>query len=120
MRLAARDRLAEGYRAGEGGFDGKLLEALGIDLAAAVACIARQPSYLEFEAWVRENASPEALTPAAIESFNQLILSFPKPEPGRSEMLAALDLPQDDDTVWPGFALNDLDDWQAMHQELLD
>ena len=36
MRLAARDKLAEGYRAGEGGFDGMLLETLGIDLEGGI------------------------------------------------------------------------------------
>ena len=40
MRLAARGKLASGYRAGEGGFDGALLEAIGINSGAAVACVA--------------------------------------------------------------------------------
>ena len=95
MRLSAMLKLADEYRAGEGGFDGLLLNALGIDSTAAIAfVIASQPSYLAFVAWVSENAKPESLTQEAIDEFNKRILSFPKPEPGRSEMLEVLGLPQ--------------------------
>lgn len=120
MRLAAKGRLADGYRAGEGGFDGRLLEALGIELADATAFIGQaQPTYLEFEAWVKENARAESLTPAAIGRFNERILSFPKPEPGRSETLGLLGLPPSD-KEWLGTDLNDLDDWHGIHLALLD
>jgi hypothetical protein len=120
MRLAAKGVLADGYRAGEGGFDGALLSALGIDSAAAAAFIAEsQPNYLAFEAWVKQQAQPESLTPAAIDQINERILTFPKPEPGRTEMLDMLGLPKSD-AVWLGTDLNDLDDWQSFHLELLD
>lgn len=120
MRLADKGALAEGYRAGEGGFDGALLNALGIDSADAVVFIAAsQPGYLAFEAWVREHAQPDSLTPAAIEQFNEKILSFAKPEPGRSDALEALGLPKSD-AVWFGTDLNDLDDWNGFHLALLD
>ena len=120
MRLSAKDKLADGYRAGEGGFDGALLEALGIDSAAAVAFVsASQPGYLAFEAWVKENAKPGSLTLEAIDQFNERILSFPKPEPGRSEMLEILGL-SPSDKEWLGTDLNDLDDWHGFHLALLD
>jgi len=120
MRLAATEKLADGYRAGEGGFDGALLDALGIDSDAAIAYVGTtQPDYLTFEAWVRENAKPEGLTPEAIEAFNERILSFPKPEPGRSETLEVLGLPQSG-REWLGTDLNDLDDWHGFHLTLLD
>jgi hypothetical protein len=120
MRLAAKGKLAEGYRAGEGGFDGMLLSALGIEAATAVDYVtASQPDYLAFEAWVIENAKPESLTPDAIGAFNQKILSFPKPEPGRTEMLELIGLPQSD-KEWLGTDLNDLDDWHGIHQALSD
>ena len=80
MRLSEKGKLADEYRAGEGGFDGLLLDALGIDSTAAVAFVsASQPGYLAFEAWVKENAKPESLTPEAIDQYNDRILSFPKP-----------------------------------------
>ena len=66
MRLSAKGKLADEYRAGERGFDGLLLEALGIDSTAAVAFVsASQPGYLAFEAWVKENAKPGSLTSAS-------------------------------------------------------
>jgi hypothetical protein len=120
MRLAAKDRLAEGYRAGEGGFDGMLLEALGISSGAAVTFMHEsQPSYVAFEAWVRENAGPDSLTPEAIGRINDQILSTAKPEPWRSETLETLGLPKDD-AEWLGTDLNDLEDWQDFHLELLE
>ena len=120
MRLAAKGRLAEGYRAGEGGFDGMLLEALGISSAAAVAFVHEsQPNYVTFEAWIRENAGPDRLTPEAIERINDQILSILKPEPWRSETLDTLGLPKDD-TEWLGTDLNDLEGWQDFHLALLE
>ncbi len=120
MRLAARSLLAEGYRAGEGGFDGALLDALGIGSDATIGFIKEsQPSYLEFEAWIKENAQDSSLTPESIEAINTRFLSFPKPEPGRTEMLDSLGLPKDD-KEWFGTDLNDLDDWQGFHQALLN
>ena len=120
MRLAAQNKLAEGYRAGEGGFDGLLLKHLGIESTNAITFIkTSQPSYLAFETWIKENATPESLTSEAIETFNNRILSFPKPEPGRSETLELLGLPSSD-KEWLGTDLNDLDDWHGIHQSLLD
>ena len=120
MRLSAKGKLAEDYRAGEGGFDGLLLTTLGIESTAAIAFIkTSQPGYLTFEAWVKENANPESLTSEAISAFNNRILSFPKPEPGRTEMLELLGLPSSD-KEWLGTDLNDLDDWHGVHLSLLD
>lgn len=120
MRLSAKGKLADGYRAGEGGFDGALLDALGIDSAATVAFVrASQPGYLAFEAWMKDHAKPESLTPEAIDQFNERILSFAKPEPGRSDALETLGLPASDQE-WLGTDLNDLDDWHGFHLALLD
>jgi hypothetical protein len=96
MRLAGKSVLAEGYHAGHGGFDGALLEALGI------------------EDWIRDHARAESLTAESIAAINDRILGFPKPEPGRTEMLQALGLPVDD-KPWLGSDINDLDDWNSFH-----
>jgi hypothetical protein len=118
MRLAAKGKLAEGYRAGEGGFDGMLLEALGIDPAEAVAFVTNsQPTYVAFEAWIKENAKPESLTSEAIGAFNDRILTRPRKEP--AELLATVGLPASD-TEWLVTDLNDLDDWNTFHESLLD
>jgi len=118
MRLAAKGTLAEGYRAGEGGFDGILLDALGIAPADATAFVAAsQPDYVAFEAWIREHATPESLTPEAIAAFNDRILMRPTKEP--AEMLKTLGLPSSDQE-WLVTDLNDLDDWHTFHETLLD
>ena len=50
MRLSTKGMLDDEYRAGEGGFDGLLLEALGLDVASVIAYMqAAHPSYLDFE-----------------------------------------------------------------------
>lgn len=119
VRLAAKGKLADGYRSGEGGFDGLLLDALGIGSADVVEFISTsQPSYLEFEDWVKENANADSLTAEAIETFNERVLTFPKPEPARSETLELLGLPSD--KTWLASDLNDLDDWHTIHLAILD
>lgn len=120
MRLSVKGKLAEGYRAGKGGADGALFEALGIDADMVLAFIAEaQPAYLTFEAWLKENVNPDRLTPEAINEFNERILSIPKPEPERSEMLDCVGLPKDD-RLWIATDLNDMDDWHGFHLALRD
>jgi hypothetical protein len=120
MLMASKGKLAEGYRAGKGGFDEAVLDALGLDADDAIAYVAEHvPTYLAFEAWVREHASQDGLQPEAIARLNERILTFPKPEPARSETLDLLGLP-DDETVWLGTDLNALEDWHGFHQALLD
>ena len=120
MRLAAKGQLAAGYRAGEGGFDGYLLDYLGLPLDKVVRFIEEsQPSYVEFEAWVKENASPESLTQAGIDQANERMLKHEKSGENRANQLEFVGLP-DDDKVWFGADLNNLDDWHGFHLGLLD
>ena len=120
LRLAAQNMLNEDYRAGEGGFDGVLLNSLGIETSAVLAFIkVSQPNYLHFEDWIKKNADPESLTPEAITACNERILTFPKPEPMRTESLEFVGLPQSN-KEWLGTDLNDLDDWHGFHLALLD
>jgi hypothetical protein len=112
--LKFHDRLPADYRSGEGGFDGWLLEELGIadaDVDAFVA--ARVPDYLTFEAWVRERTTA---TPETIEAFNAELLGFPMPEKMAAARRAQYGLP---DTITLGVALNDIDDWGGLHDQLI-
>ena len=68
---------------------------------------------------MKENATPQSLTSEAIEALNQRILTFPKPEPMRTESLEFIGLPPSD-KEWLGTDLNDLDDWHGLHLALLD
>lgn len=118
MLLASRDQLADGYRSGEGGFDGFVLDALGIDLKDAAEYISSdQPTYLAFEGWVRAQADAGRLTPEAIASVNEQILGFPMPDPRRTELLQGVGLSADED-IHAGADINDLDDWAGFHRAL--
>ena len=120
LRLHAQGKLPQGYRAGQGGADATLLTALGLDAETTISFIRdTQPAYLAFEAWVRENATPQGLTPDAIARTNDRILLFVKPEPERSRVLDTLGLPNDD-TEWTAPELNELEDWHGFHLALLD
>jgi hypothetical protein len=109
-------RLPEGYRHGAGGFDEFLTTTLGLDRDAFVAYIeTEKPDYLTLEAWVRANAG--SLTPEAIATINSRVADADLPEamlPGR---LASLGF--DEPGYTKAVALNDLDDWAAMHAALM-
>jgi hypothetical protein len=115
MRAHALGRLPEGYRHGNGGFDGSLLEAIGVELPALEAFIAAErPDYLTFEAWLRANARD--LSPATIAAYNADKLAIVMPEPRRSEWLARFGLTGTSYDL--AVDLNQLDDWAAFHAQL--
>jgi hypothetical protein len=112
--LKLHGRLPAEYRCGEGGFDGTLLDLLGIanaDVDAFVA--AAKPDYLTFEAWVRERTSA---TPAAIAAFNEALLGLEMPDHIAVPRRAQYGLP---DSIRLGYLLNDIDDWGGLHEQLI-
>jgi hypothetical protein len=76
--------------------------------------VAEKPGYLAFEGWVRANATN--LTPAAIAASNAHVVGFEVPEERAAARRADYGV---DDSVKTGTALNDLDDWLAIHRQLL-
>jgi hypothetical protein len=115
MLLHAHGRLPEGYRYGLGGFDEYVQTAIGIEYEPLAAFIARErPGYLALEAWVREHATN--LTPAAIAASNAHVLGFDVPEERAAPRRAEYGV---DASVTKAVALNDLDDWLALHHQLL-
>lgn len=119
MLLAAKGRLNDDYKSGIGGLDGWLLDTLGLEYEATATFFSEaSPTYLDFEAWIKEHAPAEKLTSEAIHTFNQEVLAFHKPEPERTEMLKRAGLPTDD-TIWCAVDLNDQDDWVGFHQEIV-
>lgn len=108
-------RLPEGYRHGTGGFDEFLTTTLGIDRDAFVTYIeTAKPDYLTLEAWVRANAS--ALTPETIATINARVADADLPETMLADRRAQLGF--DEPGYTKAVALNDLDDWAAMHAAL--
>jgi hypothetical protein len=108
-------RLPEGYRHGVGGFDEFLTTTLGIDRDAFVSYIeTEKPDYLTLEAWVRANAT--ALTAEAIAAINARVANADLPDTMLADRRAQLGFHEPDYTK--AVALNDLDDWTAMHAAL--
>jgi hypothetical protein len=113
--LHALGRLPEGYRHGTGGFDEYLTTALGIDNAAFIDYIeTKRPDYLTLETWVRENAT--LLNEETIATVNERVTTANMPEQMRADRVTQLGIP--DTPITGAVALNDLDDWAAMHASL--
>ena len=106
--------LPEGYHSGSGPLDEQLAEALGMDLAASVRYTnAELPTYVAYEAWVRNNA---ALDPAKTAEWNERMKTRQK----REEMATAerAEVGLTDSTERGGRLLNDLVDWHLFHQQI--
>ena len=107
--------LPEGYGHVTRGTDARLLEAFGIDgrtFTDYIAVVA--PDYQACEGWIASH-SPDT-TPAKIAAFNAFVTTQVMPEPRRSEWAARF---ATGDTYTNAVGLNQLDDWDAIHQELL-
>ncbi|MEM9227791.1 MAG: DUF5069 domain-containing protein, partial [Verrucomicrobiota bacterium] len=71
--LSACGRLAEGYKDVKPGFDYMCLEGLCIDPESARTFIfTEKPSYLQFEAWLKEQPGA-SLSPENIAKVNDII-----------------------------------------------
>lgn len=113
--VKAGGALPEGYFSGEGPVDTRCAETLGFDLAASVKFTSTLPTYMEYERWVRANATK--LDAATIGAWNEGLRTREKPEhvaaPER-EMLGITD-PNERRSV----LLNDLVDWHLFHQQVI-
>lgn len=114
MRAYAIGALPEGYRHGNGGSDENLLTTFGIDATAFAAFIASEaPDYPACEAWIRRNATD--LSAETIREFNEFLTSFDMPDPRLSEWTQRFGLPHGN---YKAVLLNQLDDWDGMHELL--
>ena len=114
--LHACGKLPEGYRYGEGGFDGALCDALQLDRVAFVNYIVTEkPDYLAVERYVSAHAGD--LSPRTIAAFNQRVHGASLPAARAAQWRERFGIT--DETYDYGVPLNDLDDWATMHAELL-
>jgi hypothetical protein len=112
--LFSQGRLPDGYRHGAGGFDEFLITTLGIDRDAFVAYVENEkPDYLTLERWVREHATN--LNAGAIAKVNERVASADMNDELLAERRARLGI---DHSLTNAVAVNDVDDWQAMHAVL--
>ena len=116
--LSAAGELPEGYKDIRPGFDFMVLEGLKIDPDAARDFIVEnRPAYLEFEQWIRKQEGVD-VSAANIEALNQQIVERQKSDSSRRKMLAENGLP-DDSAISDSIMLNNLDDWQAIHGQVI-
>jgi hypothetical protein len=112
--LHAKGRLPAGYRHGTGGFDEATAVNLGFDRDAFIEFVgSTHPTYLETEAWVRENA--KNLTPESIRKHNEHV-HRDKPPLMAKVQRAFVGL--DDENILDATLLNDLDDWHTLYVQL--
>ncbi len=69
--LAVSDLLPDGYSDGHSGASRIVIDGIGLDPQATRETLSMQPSYLEFERWVREHA--RGFEPAAVEATNAAV-----------------------------------------------
>ena len=113
--LQANGRLPEGYRAGEGGFDGSFFDRFGIDGPAFIAFVTEsKPDYLTLEKWVIAHAS--RLDPENVASWNTYVRTANLAPERASNWRTRFGIV--DEKFAHAISLNDLDDWAGIHERL--
>jgi hypothetical protein len=117
LLLRAAGKLPEGYRCGDGGFDGGFLEKFGIDGPAFIAFVTQtRPDYLACERWVLANA--RTLNFTNVTEWNARVRGGQLPAERAEAWRARFGIA--DATFANAVALNDLDDWAGIHARLSD
>ncbi len=114
--LEAVGKLHPEYPGCGAGYDQMTLDALGLDREATLAYIRdNKPSYTEFEAWVKANAT----SLDKIEAHNTAIAGYIHADETRAEIFAATKLSDDSCAFRDAVNLNNLDDWAIFHAQEL-
>ncbi len=115
--LGALGKLHDDYPACGAGYDQMTLSALGLDKEKTLAFIAEsKPSYLAFEAWVKENGSFDE---AAIAAHNAAVTGYIHDDGTRAAIFAAAGASDDTCSYRDAVNLNNLDDWATFHAQEL-
>lgn len=118
VSLEASGKLAPGYPGIGRGFDAMTCAALGLEEQAVKDYIKQnKPTYPQFEAWVKKNA--KSLNSQAIEKHNAAVRGYDHDDETRKEILDNCRLPDDAAAPKDAVNLNNLDDWHAFHQAVL-
>lgn len=116
--LGAAGKLHSDYPAIGAGYDQMVLTALGIDKAAFESFIATsKPSYPALEAWILAQ-SGGSLDAAAVAELNAAIIGYNHSEDVRTAILGAGGIP-DEGKILDAINLNNIDDWQSFHKQVL-
>jgi len=116
--LEASSKLATGYPGCGKGYDQMVLDGIGLDRDATLAFIkANKPTYPQFEAWVKSNATK--LDAASVETLNAAIKGYNHDDETRKCILSANGIPDDASAPKDAINLNNLDDWKEFHDAVL-
>ncbi len=119
VSLESRGKLAPGYPGIGKGFDSMVIAGLGLSADAVKQFITeKQPSYGEFEAWVKAQPGVK-LDRASVYKLNQSILGYHHGDDTRAEILKAAGYPDNGTVQGSAVELNALDDWAAFHATVL-
>ena len=118
VSLEAAGKLASGYPPVGKGFDAMTLAALGLEEEAVRDYIKHdKPTYPEFEAWVKQNAT--SLNREAIEKHNAAVRGYNHDDETRQSILSACGMADDASAPKDGVSLNNLDDWYEFYHAVL-
>jgi len=113
--LSAARSLPDTYFDDYKGFNKRVVDGLGLEPEAWFAFLKTLPTYLEAEQYVRDHATK--LDAASIAAVNAEIAGLPRPEENAVKVRELVGLDE------PGFnnsaMLINLDDWYAIHKELI-
>lgn len=109
--LEAAGKLADGYPGIGAGYDQMVLDGIGIEKEAFAAFIATKPTYIQCEAWVKENATK--LDEASISALNSAITGYIHDDATCDAVFA--DIGASEGMPRDAVNLNNLDDWAGFH-----
>lgn len=116
--LEARGKLAAGYPGCGKGYDQMVIDGIGLKREAVLDYIKNsKPTYPEFEAWVKTNATK--LDKASVDKLNSAIKGYLHDDATRKGILGANGLPDDDCACKDAVNLNNLDDWKEFYEAVL-
>lgn len=116
--LGAAGKLHPDYHATGPGYDLMVLDALDIEKGAFENFISMsKPTYPELETWIISN-SAKALDPNAVADLNKAIAGYHHSEETRDRILTESGIP-DRGNILDAINLNNLDDWQTFHKEVI-
>jgi hypothetical protein len=118
VSLESAGKLAAGYPGAGKGYDQMVIDGLGLNRDAVINYIkTNKPSYPEFEAWVKKNATK--LDKGSIEKLNASIRGYNHDDATRKGILGANSLQDDASAFKDAVNLNNLDDWKEFHTAVL-
>jgi len=118
LSLESVGKLAVGYPGAGKGYDQMVIDGVGLKREAVIDFVKKsKPTYPEFEAWVKKNATK--LDKGSIEKLNAAIRGYIHDDETRKSILGANSLPDDANACKDAVNLNNLDDWKEFHAAVL-